>query len=296
MYKLFALVLCAGYLSLEFSAALIVYSFSRNGAENASENGAADEASLRELLEPKIIGGEEVNIEEFSFLASLRIPDGIISGGRDVSGQHFCGGSLIAKNVLLTAGHCIDNPILRKPTVYFNITKVDSPNFQAFKVLETRIHPRYWRRRDGSSDFDAALLILDGEPNAAVIPRSDNERCFSEGARCAPGEVMGWGNTREGDSSSAARTLLLAKVPLVSHKKCDKQFGFDLITAAMVCAGEFGKDSCQGDSGGPLLVNKKLAGIVSWGRGCGRPNLPGVYTNVNHIKQWIQSELNDING
>ena len=50
-----------------------------------------------------------------------------------------------------------------------------------------------------------------------------------------------------------------------------------------------GADSCQGDSGGPLNCNGKLAGIVSFGIGCGRPMYPGIYTKVEHYTSWIES-------
>lgn len=43
----------------------------------------------------------------------------------------------------------------------------------------------------------------------------------------------------------------------------------------------------QGDSGGGLICNSTLSGIVSFGKGCGRANIPGVYTNVYGYLPWI---------
>lgn len=37
--------------------------------------------------------------------------------------------------------------------------------------------------------------------------------------------------------------------------------------------------------------NWLLAGIVSWGLGCGIAGVPGVYTSVAHYSDWIQLHL-----
>ncbi|XP_034833573.1 plasminogen-like [Maniola hyperantus] len=68
-----------------------------------------------------------------------------------------------------------------------------------------------------------------------------------------------------------------------------------------ICAGKLagGVDACQGDSGGPLQVKINLPesgegsmhfviGVTSFGIGCARPNLPGVYTRVSSFVDWIE--------
>merc|ERR1712032_1325089 len=103
----------------------------------------------------------------------------------------------------------------------------------------------------------------------------------------------GWGATTEGGATS--NVLLEVDVDIVSNQQCSAALS-PVVTSRMICAGGVpGEDACQGDSGGPLFVEKDgspiLVGDVSWGIGCARAGLPGVYGRISSVRDWIDSNV-----
>merc|ERR1712110_1040895 len=86
------------------------------------------------------------------------------------------------------------------------------------------------------------------------------------------------------------------------HGDCERKLqrtrlGYEFtLHPGFICAGgEEGKDSCKGDGGSPLVCQVggswQLAGLVSWGVGCGQSDVPGVYVKVSEYNQWIQEMM-----
>ena len=77
----------------------------------------------------------------------------------------------------------------------------------------------------------------------------------------------------------------------VDTDTCNEPYQGEIYGDVMFCAGAKGKDSCQGDSGGPIVVvdgdTHTQVGVVSFGYGCSRPGIPGVYARVSSVMSWI---------
>jgi secreted trypsin-like serine protease len=103
--------------------------------------------------------------------------------------------------------------------------------------------------------------------------------------------VSGWGKDAFGDAGNYQHIMKEVDVPVVSNPECERRLrqtrlGLDFaLHPGFLCAGgEEGKDACKGDGGGPLVCDVngawQLAGLVSWGIGCGHKSIPGVYVKV----------------
>lgn len=154
------------------------------------------------------------------------------------------------------------------------------------------VHPYYRDYR-----HDVALIELTVTPSnpSLSLPATDFFTTLAEAGAANSVMVIGHGDTlSDADSSTFEASPQLMEVALTPRTDalCSDKFGaFD--PYSMLCAGDPGEDSCQGDSGGPLFdpTTGTLLGIVSWGPyQCGHPiESYGVYTDVVHYKEWIQS-------
>lgn len=159
---------------------------------------------------------------------------------------------------------------------------------QRIKIRKIHQNPQY---NNYTCDFDISILELKTplifSDSVASIELPEKGEIWPDGTEVL---VTGWGTANE-YVKTHYDALQGVTVNLVGQEACKEAYSdISVITDRMICAGVpgGGKDSCKDDSGGPLVVGKVLAGIVSWGEGCGRPEYPGVYANVPALRDFIK--------
>jgi secreted trypsin-like serine protease len=233
-------------------------------------SGAANQGDF----EPEVVGGTPVADGTYPFMAFLEIEFS------DGSGAH-CGGTLIDRDSVLTAAHCVRNA--RRVVLTVGRTVISESRGQLRSASYAFTHPNY---NPQNQAYDAAVLKL-RSPVKGIKP-IELASAKQNGLE-RPGhtlKVAGWGSRSEGGKLQFSDRMRAVSLPVVSDRRARRAYRSGYVPSLMVAAGgERGKDSCQGDSGGPLFnpgSTSTQVGIVSSGLGCGRPGVPGVYTEVNN--------------
>lgn len=80
---------------------------------------------------------------------------------------------------------------------------------------------------------------------------------------------------------------------VAEHEQCVDVYADNdnQVTERMVCALVDEKNAACNDPGSPLIVDGILVGIASWGKECGNPEYPSVFTDVSTVSDWVLETL-----
>ncbi|MGH8793291.1 MAG: S1 family peptidase, partial [Stackebrandtia sp.] len=227
-----------------------------------------------------VINGEPAAEGQYPWVVALAL-----AGNTDVN---FCGGSLIAPDVVLTAAHCIRNEEPGGVVVRHGSVDLRSDAVVDVAIESLHVADDYGDPTSAANDWGLIKLVAPIE-GVQILPLAGDEAHDS-----GVFEVMGWGWVAEGEYPTV---LQRADVPFIDDTRCGEAYqGTGQWHAeSMLCAGYWdagGVDTCEGDSGGPMISRDEngaavQVGIVSWGVDCAKPKQPGVYTQVSYLDEAI---------
>ncbi|XP_020030701.2 neutrophil elastase [Castor canadensis] len=220
-------------------------------------------------LATEIVGGRPARAHAWPFMVSLQ-----------QRGGHFCGGTLISRNFVLSAAHCVNGRNFRLVSVVLGAHNLgrQEPTRQTFgvqRVFENGFNPTLLLN-------DIVVLQLNGSATintnvqVARLPAQGNG--VDNGTQCL---AMGWG--RLGNNRPTPSILQELNVTVVTSL-CRRRVN----VCTLVPHRQAG--ICFGDSGGPLVCNGLVQGIDSFIRGsCGSGFYPDAFAPVAEFANWINS-------
>ncbi len=267
--------------------------------------------------------------------ASDRIINGYQITGREAPwqlslesrfGSHFCGAVLVAKNVALTAAHCVWTSSPSDLSVNgASSSGALNATQKVAGVKDIVIHPKFERKNFTAHDLAILVLTRDVKTSQTVgvidLPRASFSYTLDQDFHAMTGVrfvTSGWGmttppNLLENPSdqlmaieqypiASSNISLLLPSVKQhlrdhydIGDRTIERIQSFDAMTLVAEGENQLG-GTCSADSGGPLVMIENgtatLVGLSSYTAGGEKKCLGvSVYSNVQAYLPWIEGEI-----
>ena len=267
---------------------------------------AAAPAQAPSGAQASIVNGKAASIQDWPWQVALAVSKHV-RPGQSPQQRSFCGGSLLAPDLVITAGHCVADVPKAKVA---HISVISGRTFLNNRSAgeETDVARRYMptysngRRKfdisGGAADWDVAMLKLRHPVSSAPIAIAGNDEKDSWRTGQAV-KTTGWGVT-DPRQRIVTNGLRIAGQVMQPERICRRWDGRAFDPNHMVCFGapSIHASACNGDSGGPLMAPvttaagrvHRLVGLTSFGDGYCRGAIPSVDTRVadQPIRGWVK--------
>lgn len=254
--------------------AVLVLLLAATNAAYAEEQPGSGSTSGYGQTHQAIVGGSTVEPGQW--------PDAVAVLG--TSGT--CSGTLIAPDVVLTAGHCAG---IKPVQVIANTVDYSQDAGVRVQVAKTEAYPSW------QTEYDVAVLVLASEIKT-ITPRKIGSACtFGAFARDTAVRLVGFGATDM--NGETANTQLRQAMTTVLDPDCSDGRGCKQAVAPggeFVAGGTGDADSCFGDSGGPVYLDTPVGTVVvgAVSRGVDGSATPcgggGIYVRTDKLIDWIE--------
>ena len=204
----------------------------------------------------------------------------------------YCGGALIAPDIILTAGHCKGDHMHH---VHPHVGAFSYDDYQeSFRLQHAVRHPLFDRNEDYEDMvFDFTVIKLQGSSKLPFLAINRNPNFPREHQDVV---VLGLG-VLDYDTDERPDVLQQVTLQTISNTACNASSNGETsfegrIQETNLCTHTPFKDACDYDSGGPIIAldapgKEVLVGLVSWGVGCADPDLPAINARVSAVADWI---------
>ncbi|EFN86058.1 Chymotrypsin-1 [Harpegnathos saltator] len=217
-----------------------------------------------------------------------------------MNGQHFCSGSIINNDAILTAAHCVTE-LVAIPHMLSSVTVVSGSTYnnmidnngQRHRVKQAYYYPGYQQSSGRTPGGDIGILKL-SQPMVFNERQKPVKLPFKNIIPGVPLKVVTWG--AQGFRQRVHNDLRKIEGNSMEASECQRYHRYMKIDKLEFCILIRAKvGTCNGDSGGGVIsrIDGTIVGLVSGGMPCAH-GIPDVYTTVHPYSSWIRSIVSGI--